>query len=433
MISDSFLVLLSSQSKNMKNYLYSLVLIFITITLAQSQTQKEVYQQSINAYKSKDYATFLKLTQQLDSIRPFHPTYTYNLAAALALNGKEKETITVLQKVVLMNHTIAFETDDDFKSIANSSAFQQVLALKKSQEQTISNSNKLVSLNEKELHPEGLEFLSKSNLWLASSIRKRKIVSFDSKSGICSDWFTDDQLFAVFSIKKDSSERFLWVSTSAIPEMERFSADLDGKAAVLKIDIKTKKVIQRFEMEGNHVFGDLYVTKTNEVYVSDSNKPIIYKIQNNVMTEWISLENEAYNLQGITMNTDESKLFIADYLKGISVIAMKDQSHQWLTFPDGTIGKGIDGLCFYKSSLIAVQNGVKPIRLVQFNLNEEQNTITGFRIIDHNRADFNEPALATIVKDKLHFFANSPWQAYDKEGNLDGSKIENPMLFESKL
>lgn len=417
----------------MKKYFFSQVLIFITTLMVYSQTQKEVYQQSINAYKSKDYTTFLELTQQLDSIRPFHPTYTYNLAAALALNGKEKEANMVLQKVVLMNHTTAFEADDDFKSIANSEGFQQVLMLKKKQEQIISNSIKMVSLGEKELHPEGLEFLSKSNLWLASSIRKRKIVSFDSKSGMCSDWFTDDQLYAVFSIKKDCSQRFLWVATSAIPEMEGFSADLDGKAAVLKIDIKTKKVVQRFEMKGNHVFGDLYVTKSGEVYVSDSNKPIIYKIQNDVMTEWIALENEAYNLQGITMNADESKLFVADYLKGISVIAVKDQSRQWLTFPEGTIGKGIDGLCFYKSSLIAVQNGVKPIRLVQFDWNEEQNTITEFRIIDHNRVEFNEPALATIVKNKLYFFANSPWQAYDKDGHLDSSKIESPMLFESKL
>lgn len=417
----------------MKKYLFSLVLVFITIMLVQSQTQKEVYQQSINAYKSKDYVTFLKLTQQLDSVRPFHPTYTYNFAAALALNGKEEEAISVLQKVVLMNQTTAFETDDDFKSISNSEGFRQILMLKKKQEQTISNSVKIVSLSEKELHPEGLEFLPKSNLWLASSIRKRKIVSFDSKTGTCADWFSDDQLYAVFSIKKDSKGQFLWVATAAIPEMERFSADLEGKAAVLKIDIKTKKVVQRFEMEGNHVFGDLYVTKTNEVYVSDSNKPIIYKIQNDVMSEWISLEKEAYNLQGIAMNADESTLFVADYLKGISVISLKDKSRQWLTFPDGTIGKGIDGLCFYKSTLIAIQNGVKPIRLVQFNWNDEQKTITGFRIIDHNRAELNEPALAIIVKNKLYFFANSPWQAYDKEGNLDRSKIENPMLFESKL
>lgn len=417
----------------MKKYIYSLVLVFITITQTRSQSQKEVYQQSVDAYKNKDYVAFLKLTKQLDSVRPYHPTYTYNLASAFAMNGKEKEAIATLKKVVLMNATTAFETDDDFKSIANSEGFQQLLMLKKMQEQSISNSTKVVSLSEKELHPEGLEFLSKSNVWLASSIRKRKIVSFDPKTGVCKDWFTDNQLYAVFSMKKDANEQFLWVATSALPEMERFSYNLEGKAAVLKIDIKTKKVVQRFEIAGNHVFGDLYVTKNNVVYVSDSNKPILYKIENDVMSEWISLEKEAYNLQGITMNSDENLLFVADYLKGIAAISLRDNQRKWFTFPEGTIGKGIDGLCFYNHSLIAVQNGVKPIRLVRFNLNEVGSEIIGYQIIDHNRAEFNEPALATIIANKLCFFANSPWQFYDKNGNLDSTKVEAPLLFETQL
>ena len=417
----------------MKKKFYGWTLIVISITTFHAQTQKEIYQQSVDAYKSKDFATFLKWTKHLDSIRPHHPTFTYNLAAAFALNGKEKEANATLQKVVLMNYTVAFESDDDFKSVAHSDGFQKVLALKKSQEVTISSSNKVVSLIEKELHPEGLEWLSQSSVWLASSIRKRKIVSFDIRTGTCTDWLTDDQLYAVFSMKKDHNEQFLWVATSSIPEMERYSSALDGKAAILKIDIKTKKIVERFEIDGNHVFGDVYVTRNNVVYVSDSNKPILYKIENDVMSEWISLENEAFNLQGITMNSDESRLFVADYLKGIVAISLKNSERKWFAFPEGTIGKGIDGLCFYKNSLIAVQNGVKPIRLAQFQLNDVQNEIIGYRILDHNRVEFNEPALATIVQDKLYFFANSPWQAYNKDGNLDGTKFEAPLVFETKL
>ncbi len=417
----------------MKKHFYGWALMVISITTFHAQTQKEMYQQSVDAYKSKDYATFLKWTKHLDSIRPYHPTFTYNLAAAFALNGKEKQANATLQKVVLMNHTVAFEADDDFKSVANSDGFKKVLALKKWQKNTISNSNKVVSLSEKELHPEGLELLSQSGVWLASSIRKRKIVSLDIRTGTCSDWLTDDQLYAVFSMKKDRNEQFLWVATSSIPEMERYSSALEGKAAILKIDIKTKKIVKRFEIDGNHVFGDVYVTQNNVVYVSDSNKPILYKIENDYMSEWISLENEAFNLQGIAMNSDESRLFVADYLKGIVVISLKNNERKWLTFPEGTIGKGIDGLCFYKNSLIAVQNGVKPIRLVQFQLNDEQSEIIGYRTLDQNRVEFNEPALATIVKNKLYYFANSPWQAYDKNGALDGLKIEHPMLFELDL
>lgn len=417
----------------MKKHFYRWTLMVISITSFHAQTQKEMYQQSVDAYKSNDFTTFLKWTKHLDSIRPFHPTFTYNLAAAFALNGKEIEANATLQKVVLMNHAVAFEKDDDFKSITNSDGFQKVLALKRAQEKVICKSNKVVSLSEKELHPEGLEFLSQSEVWLASSIRKRKIVSFDIRTGVCSDWLTDDQLYAVFSMKKDHNEQFLWIATSSIPEMKGYAAALEGKAAILKIDIKTKKIVKRFEIEGNHVFGDVYVTRNNVVYVSDSNKPVLYKIENDELREWISLEKEAFNLQGITMNSEESQVFVADYLKGIVAISLKNNERKWFAFPAGTIGKGIDGLCFYKNSLIAVQNGVKPIRLVQFQLNTTQNEFVDFRILDHNRAEFNEPALATIVKNKLYFFANSPWQAYNKEGDLDGAQFNAPLLFETQL
>ena len=83
-------------------------------------------------------------------------------------------------------------------------------------------------------------------------------------------------------------------------------------------------------MDGFHVFGDLVLTKNDVVYISDSNKPILYKIENESLTEWLNLEKEAFNLQGITLNDSEDKLFIADYLKGILTISLKDKSNKWM-------------------------------------------------------------------------------------------------------
>ena len=135
----------------------------------------------------------------------------------------------------------------------------------------------------------------------------------------------------------------------------------------------------------------------------------------------------------IVLNANESKLFIADYLKGVLMISLEDGSKNWLHFPEGSIAKGIDGMVFYNNSLYAIQNGVKPIRVVQFQLNALQNDISSFKVIDNNRPEFNEPAQATRVGDTLYFFANSPWNAYDKNGNLDLLKFENPMLFNCNL
>lgn len=411
----------------MKNYF--LCLLLLSGVMVSAQTQREIYNNSVKAHEAKEYVTFLKLTKTLDSLRPFHPTFTYNLASAYALNNKPEESLAVLKRLVLMNNAAEFEKDTDFNSLQNTEGFKAVLALKVTQNKVIANSKKVVTLSEKALHPEGLIYLPKSKSWLASSIHQRKIVAFDSKTGICIDWLTNVDLLSVFAMKADAKEEYLWVATSAMPEMENFSKSLDGKAEILKVNIKTQQIVKRFTMEGQHVFGDIYVTKNNTIYISDSAKPIIYTIENEELKPLVSFENDGFNLQGITMNDKEDQLFVADYLKGIAVVDLASLSKTWLHFPEGTTAKGIDGLVFYQNKLIVVQNGVTPIRLIQFNLNKTQKGIESFRIIDQNRPEFDEPALATMVGNKFYFFANSPWKAYDKNGVLDLNKVKNPELY----
>lgn len=414
----------------MKNIVFLLVMFSF---LSNAQSQRDLYNNSIKAYEAKNYSEFLQLTKQLDSIRPMHPTFTYNLAIAYALQQQTDKAVLQLKKAILMNAKTAFEDDADFQSIKETEAFKSLSAFKQKQLDVVATSQKAITLSEKALHPESVLYLSKTKTWLASSIRKRRIVSFDEKTGKCSDWLTAENILAVFALKPDAKEEFLWVATSAIPEMENYSETVKGKAEILKVNIKTKKIVNRYSLEGNHVFGDIYVTKNNKVFISDSDKPIIYTIENDALAVWLSLENTAFNLQGITMNREEDMLFIADYLKGIAVIKTANKEVNWFNFPKDATSKGIDGLVYAKNSLFAVQNGVSPIRITQLKLNSSHTEITDFKVLDNNRPEFDEPALLTLVKDKLYFFANSPWKAYDKNGVLDESKVTNPELYFLKL
>jgi hypothetical protein len=401
------------------------------MNLGFSQT-KTLYNQSTDAYKNKDYVLFLKLTKQLDSIRPSHPTFTYNLASAYALNKMNTRALTILNQLLLMNNTVAFEDDTDFDNIKNLVEFKKLKTLKIEQNTLIESSNQKLTLSEKDLHPEGLLYLDKHKLWLVSSIRNKKIVSFD-ETGNCSDWFINTP-YSVFALKADKNQNYLWVSCSAMPEMKGFTKEMEGKNEILKIDIKTKKVIKRFTIEGNHVFGDLAIAKNGDVYISDSVEPHIYKIANNQISLWKVLKGEAFNLQGIAFNNEESKLFIADYFTGIIVISMNNAvPFSRLILPEGTSKKGIDGLAYYDNALFAIQNGTVPIRILKFQLNISNTQITNFTVLDNNRSVFNEPALATISNGKMYFFANSPWKFYDKNFQLDETKIEYPKLFELKL
>lgn len=348
-----------------------MLLIFFQLnsSVIVAQMQRDIYNSSIKAYENKDYQSFLQLRQKLDSLRPYHPNYTYNLASAYALNSNTEKALMTLQKMVLMNNTSAFETDDDFKSLRETEGFKTVVDLKQTQNNVVTNSKSVMTLNEKELHPEGLTYLSKSKTWLVSSIRKRKIVAFDIKTGQCTDWLSVNNMLAIFALKADAREEFIWVATATLPEMENYSKAISGKAEILKINIKTKQIVNRFAIDGNHVFGDLILDNNDLVYVSDNGKPILYKIEKDVMSEFVSFENDGFNLQGLAFNKQQTKLFVADYLKGITVIDMQTKAKTRLDFPEGATANGIDGLVFYNNSLIAMQNGVKPIRVTVLKLN----------------------------------------------------------------
>lgn len=411
----------------------SLISFLLCSLLVSSQNLKTLFDSSMKAYQEKDYVTYLNQTKKLDSLRPSHPKFTFNLASAFALNNQNEAALVQLEKNILMNNALSFEENDDFKLLHNAPHYLKLLELKKNLNDSVSTAVKKLILSEKELHPEGLVFFKNQNFGLATSIRKRKIVSFDLQTGKCSDWLCEKDMLAVFSMKEDSKSEFLWVATAAIPEMENYSTALEGEAEILKVNIQTKKIVKRYSIDGFHVFGDLVVTKNDVVYISDSNKPILYKIENESLTEWLNLEKEAFNLQGVTLNDLEDKLFVADYLKGILTVSLKDKTKQWMQFPQGTTQKGIDGLTFYNNSLIAIHNGVSPIRIVQYFLNNNQNHLESFKILDHNRTQFKEPVLGTIKENSFYFFGNSPWAAYSKSFELDPSLYTNPILFVNKL
>jgi tetratricopeptide (TPR) repeat protein len=398
-----------------------------------SQGLEELFQKSKTAYKAKDYAQFLSITERLDSIRPSHPVITYNLAAGYALNNKPEPAIKVLQRLILMNNNTNFEADADFISIKEQPGYSDLLQLKSDLEKTVSHSEKVTTLTEQDLHPEGLLYLNKSKTWLATSIHKGKIVSFDIGTGTCSDWLNTGDMLSVFSVRADKAEKYLWAATAAMPEMENYNKGTQGRGEILKIDIASKKIVKRFPLEGNHVFGDLAVADNGTVYISDSGDADIYQIQEDVLSKWLSLEKAAFNLQGVAFNDTQDVIYIADYFKGILMIPVaKPQDRKWLIFPGNTSFKGIDGLTFYENSLIAIQNGVKPIRVMQFEINQKNNII-GYKVIDHNRAEFNEPPLGIIKDGSLYFFGNAPWAAYGKDSKLDLAKVSNPELYRFKL
>ncbi|CAN0467095.1 unnamed protein product, partial [Phaeothamnion confervicola] len=109
---------------------------------------------------------------------------------------------------------------------------------------------------------------------------------------------------------------------------------------------------------------------------------------------------------------DERYLFFADYIKGIFRLDTKTKELLLLENKSEASLKAIDGLLWYKNSLIAIQNATNPMKVSRYTLSPDLKSVTQLEIIDRAHPAFNEPTNGCIVNDELYYIANSQWSGY---------------------
>jgi len=405
-----------------------------SITSAQSPLTTH-YNRAKEAYDNKDYETYLYHTSKADSISPNHPTLTYNLASAYALTGNHPASLKHIKKAVLMNTKLYPQEDADFDAIRNLDGFKEITQLKNEFGKEIAKSEVAFINAEKDLHPESIAYDSQADLFYIGSVHKNKIVMYSPKSGKAYDWKEsgEDGLWAVMGMQVDTKNNFLWACTTATKEMTGFAKELEGKTALFKYDLTSKKLLKRYELEGGHWFGDVILSKDGTPYISDSMKPIIYTIKDDKLSVFKDFTGELFNLQGLAFNKDETVMYIADYKIGLQIYDLQKEVVKPLTYINDISTKGTDGLYFYKDHLISIQNGVFPMRVSAHQLTKDGSAIAQTNYLDRGRAELDEPTLGVVVGDELYYIANSPWGKYDKEGKLSIDKLTDNIILKCLL
>ena len=409
----------------MKTILLNLFPLFFALSLSAQNDLRSIYNAGIEAYKAEDFKQFLYHFQRADSVSPDHPTITYNLAAAYAKNNSYNESLVYIKKAILMNTAFKPEEDEDFVEMLELPDFKELMTLREDLNKEIKSSAVAFSNSEKDLHPESVAFDPRSGDFFLNSVRKGKVVRYHAKTSSFTDFASG--LWSVMGMKVYKNS--LWVCTVATSEHENYSDKNEGKTALLQFDVKTGELLNRYELVGGHWFGDLVISKSGKILVSDSKAPIIYTLEENFLVEFVNFSDQLFNLQGLTFSADESTLYLSDYKIGLHAFNIQSKALSKLTFPDNLITKGVDGLYFYKNSLLAIHNGVKPFRVARYFLDPSGSKIISYQYIDKAREELNEPTLGVLIKNEFYYVSNSPWGAY-KDGEFDQTGLgENIVLW----
>ena len=117
----------------------------------------------------------------------------------------------------------------------------------------VDNAETAFTLHEADLIPEDITYDPARRRFLVSSVRKGKIVAIE-RDGRRRDFaWADHPGWAIVGLVADSARRRLWVTTSALPQTEKFTPGDSGRTALLA-----------FDLAGGDVVGVLQKTEADE-------------------------------------------------------------------------------------------------------------------------------------------------------------------------
>jgi hypothetical protein len=396
------------------------ILILHTSISSQAQGIRELYQEGLKAYEEKNYELFKEKMYSIDSMRPNYPAVVYNLAGSYALTGELDKSVEILNKYILMDASQDFSKDSDFDALRDNEGFKSIVA---KQEKLTANIpiDQALEWTVLASHPESITYSKKEKAFYIGGVRDGGIWKIEEgKSPLL--WAPSEKdSWSVMGLEISQDNKFLWACTAAMENFEGYTPENQGFSSVLKYDLKSGKCISKYPLAGGHIFGDLVMDSKGNVYVSDGTANILYTVneKSKELEIFIDLSSSVFNLQGLTLNDDETALYISDYIDGIYKIDLVTKKVTKLKIEsDEVLLKGIDGLYFINNSLIGLHNGNTPNRVVKYPLNNTSDAIIGKEVISQAGV-LGEPTQGVFVNGTFLYITNSPWAAYDKDGNFN--------------
>jgi sugar lactone lactonase YvrE len=283
------------------------------------------------------------------------------------------------------------------------------------------------------LWPEGVDHDPITGDFYVTSIRRRTIVRVAADGSTRELWPSGaPDLGAMLGVRVDAKRRRIWATTSAMRQTEGYVPADSGIAALLRIDARTGRIERRWDLPvvpGGHVLGDVALGPGGEVYASDSNEPVLYRLRPGVDTLERFRHPLFRGLQGMAVTPDGRFVYVADYAHGLLRVRVRDGSVIRLADAPGSTSLGCDGIVLHHGAIIAVQNGVAPARIVRFALDAAGDRIVAVRVLDQQPALAPEPTIGTMVGDRFVYVANGQFDAHDD----DGRRLPNTTLTGARL
>lgn len=388
------------------------------------------YQRFMSAYNGKDYANCVLIGKDLAKSTN-HPGIQYKLAECLCQTGQTDQSLSLLDLLGRRGLTYAIEQNNGFSPLINHKKFKGYVSIFNKNRTIIDKSGVSFVVNDSLLIPEGIAYNNLSRTFYVASLAKNKVINC-SGNGNCTDFALgmESGFWMGLGMKVSADQKSLWLCSAS----ERDTSD--GYAGVFQFELPSGKLLQKFTVDnknGPHLFNDIDFTSKGDVYFTDSRAGKVWHIVpgRDSLTEFAA--GYVYP-NGIAVDEANGVLFVADFT-GLNMIHLASGKQTKISDGNNTYLNGIDGLYFYKNSLVAIQDsGNQDDRIVRFYYDVKNAKVTKAETLQSFRKDMITPTTGTIIDGELHYIANAQLRSLNPDGSLtDPEKLVKPVILKVKL
>jgi len=388
--------------------------VLLSFTVAADE-YTEAYADLVAAYELQNYPAMIVAAEKSLAARPEYPGALFNLAYAQALAGESEDSLSTLRHLLAKGIDYNAYNLDEFAAVRELPGWIDYISGIEALYEPIGEASVALQLDDGHFVPEGIALDEAGNFYLGS-IRKGQLIRVNGVVDILSDRAGH---WSVFGMRFDDNGN-LWFASADVAQLADTGSDT-GKSGLFQLDTETGDVMREVVLPQDadeQVLGDL-VIQGGSIYTTDSLTGALYRYNIEVDKLQTLVEPGSFGSpQGLVFDESGDYLYVADYIGGLYRVSVSDGSRDRLLVPEQISDHGIDGLYRYGSELVAIQNGIRPHRVVAFQLSDDGLAIEGVRPLVANHELFDEPTLGVVQGDALFFVANSHWNRFDANNAL---------------
>ena len=394
---------------------------------------RAAYGRAAKALSQDDLTTARREIERAAESWPTQSSYLWADAVLAARAGDTTTAIHALEAYAELGLGRDLNGEPAVSRLTSLPAFAKIVAAHDAHRAPLVHSRERGSLPDSSFWPEGVDYDARTGRFYIASVRHRTIAEL-RPDGSSRELLKRDgrSLGAMLGVRIDTARGVLWATTSGIPQMQGYAPGDSAVAALLRIRVSDGAIEKRWDIRpvtGGHVLGDVVIGPRGDVFFTDSSEPVFYRLRPGTDSLESIRSPLFHSLQGMAPSPDGRRVYVADYAHGMLIVDLVTRAVIRVSDAPGSTSLGCDGIVWDRGSIVAVQNGVTPARVVRFILDAAGTRFTRVDVLDQNVGVADEPTIGTIAGREFVYLANSQWDKHDAAGTPSrGRTLTRPTL-----